>query len=123
MMRALCLQEGRWAEALGDIDLLTCPPETPFKHAIAQMVEHSKHRWLSIRDLNALQPDVICFSLHLCCFLTAAALRTHRCGTPAQPTPPQSPITHPQHTHTHHTRNLPCAGCTLWMRVAKRLAC
>ncbi|KAL4419761.1 hypothetical protein ABPG75_006859 [Micractinium tetrahymenae] len=38
------IKEGRWHEALAALPLVTCTPETPFKEALGQLVDHHKHR-------------------------------------------------------------------------------
>ncbi|KAI3425172.1 hypothetical protein D9Q98_008942 [Chlorella vulgaris] len=38
------VKEGRWGEALASLPLITCQPDSPFKEAINQLVDHHKHR-------------------------------------------------------------------------------
>lgn len=38
------VKEGRWSEALSAIPLVTCTPESSFREAIGQLVDHNKHR-------------------------------------------------------------------------------
>jgi hypothetical protein len=45
------LQEGRWGEALASLPLITCQPDSPFKEAINQLVDHHKHRCLCVRGV------------------------------------------------------------------------
>lgn len=39
-------QEGRWAEALSVLPVVTCAPDTPLREVIRQLVEYRKHRWV-----------------------------------------------------------------------------
>ncbi len=45
------LQEGRWGEALASLPLITCQPDSLFKDAIHQLVDHHKHRCLCVRGV------------------------------------------------------------------------
>ncbi len=40
----LALQEGRWSEALASIPLVAVKPSTTFREAIANLIDHNKHR-------------------------------------------------------------------------------
>lgn len=39
------VQEGRWAEALSAIPLVTVKPSATFRETIMNLIDHNKHRW------------------------------------------------------------------------------
>lgn len=41
---AALLQEGRWAEALSAIPLVTVKPSATFRETIMNLIDHNKHR-------------------------------------------------------------------------------
>lgn len=130
-LMGVLLQEGRWSEALAAIPLVTTTPETPFREAMGQLVDHKKHRWAAWPPTYhgcLMLPFLLPMARHMCpCARMAcmqgpadAGLLPLSCPVGARSAVTERFCCRPA---KHYRARLPgLAGYTLWMARGARLA-